>query len=193
MAHGETFVDYYSVLQVDPNCSGRALETAYHLLAKMYHPDHSDTADVAKLTEVIEAYKVLKIPAKRLDYNHLYASTTGFVFSSGDEGLGEDGPAISDADAHAKMLLFLYKRRREHAQDAGIGRYLVQEMLDCADDVFEFHLWYLKEKGLIAITEHGTLAITIEGVDHVIATSRTTLREKLLISQSSNFRDQVEN
>ena len=192
MTTGEQFVDHYETLQVDPNCNARTLETAYHLLAKTYHPDHADTADVAKLTEVIEAYKALKNPEQRLGYDHLYASTTGFVFASADEGFGAEGSAISDADAHAKMLLFLYKRRREHAQDAGLGRYLVQEMLDCSDDVFDFHLWYLKEKGLIAITEHGTLAITIEGVDHVIAVSRTTLKEKLLISQSSDARDQMQ-
>ena len=186
MTQGEPFVDYYSVLQVDPNCSARALESAYHLLAKTYHPDHSDAADVTKLTEVIEAYKALKNPEERTRYDHQYASTTGFVFSTPDEALAEEESAISDADAHAKMLLYLYKRRREHAQDAGVGRYLVQEALGCPDNVFEFHLWYLREKGLVAITEHGTLAITIEGVDHVIAMSRTTVKEKLLISQSSD-------
>jgi len=42
----------------------------------------------------------------------------------------------------------------------------------------------LKAKGLIEITEHGTLAITIEGVDHVIAMSQTVMREKLLIGRT---------
>ena len=34
------------------------------------------------------------------------------------------------------------------------------------------------------LTEQGTLAITIQGVDHVISMSRTTKAEKLLIAQS---------
>ena len=185
MATGEQFFDHYETLRADPNCNARALETAYHLLAKTYHPDHADTADVAKLTEVIEAYKALRNPANRAEYDQLYASATGFVFASVDDELAEQESAISDADAHARILRFLYQRRREQAQDAGVGQYFVREMLSCSDELFEFYLWYLKEKGFIAITEHGTLAITIEGVDHVIAMSRTIVKEKLLIAQSS--------
>lgn len=187
MANDDPFVDYYHTLEVSPDCSVRVLETAYHLLAKKYHPDHSDMADVTKLTEVIEAYKALKNPEKRAEYDLLYAGATGFIFSSGDvdEEFRDEKSAISDADAHAKILLFLYKRRREQAQDAGVGRYYVNEMLNCSDEIFEFYLWYLKEKGFLVTTEQGTLAITIEGVDHVISMSRTALREKLLLAQSS--------
>ena len=56
-------------------------------------------------------------------------------------------------------------------------------MLKCSDERFDFHKWYLKEKGFISITEHGTLAITVQGIDHVIAMSRTTTAEKLLIAK----------
>jgi curved DNA-binding protein len=83
----------------------------------------------------------------------------------------------------------LYKRRREDAQNAGVPPFYLQEMLNCSDEHFEFHKWYLKEKGFIAITEQGTLAITIQGVDHVISMSRTTRAEKLLIAHSSNSGD----
>ena len=187
MAYREVFVDYYSVLQVDPNCSARELEAAYHLLAKLYHPDHGDSADVGKLTEVIDAYKTLRSPEERLKYDLHFASTTGFVFSTDDGDSSEELSALSDADAHAEILMFLYKRRREQAQDAGVGQFFVQEMLNCSDSVFEFHIWYLKAKGLIITTEQGTLAITIEGVDHVIAMSRTALKEKLMIAQSGDM------
>ena len=178
------FIDYYDVLRVDPNCDERALEVAYRDLAKLYHPDHSDTADAEKLGEVIAAYRGLRSPDDRAKYDLRYAERTGFVFSDGSEVHQEQRAALSDAEVHAKVLRFLYKRRREHAQDAGIGRYFVQEMLDCSDQKFEFHLWYLKAKGFIETTEQGTLAITIEGVDHVISTSRTAIAEKLLITQS---------
>jgi curved DNA-binding protein len=186
MALSEPFVDFYKVLRVDPNCNARTLETAYHLLAKTYHPDHGDSADVAKLTEVIDAYKALRNPEDRAGYDQLYTAHTGFVFFDPDEEPGADYSALSDADAHARILKLLYKRRRENAQDAGVGRYFVQELLDCTDDVFDFHVWYLKEKGLIVTTEQGSLAITIAGVDHVIATSHSALKEKLLIAQSSD-------
>jgi curved DNA-binding protein len=85
---------------------------------------------------------------------------------------------------HARILLFLYKRRREHAQDAGVAGFYVQEMLNCSEEHFDFHVWYLKAKDFIEITEQGALAITIQGVDHVISMSRNTMTEKLLIAQS---------
>jgi curved DNA-binding protein len=185
MTSNGPFVDYYSVLQVNPNCGARALESAYHLLAKKFHPDHSETADVAKLTQVIEAYGALRDPNDRSEYNLHYASLTGFIFTSAtEEEIDAEVSALSDADAHAMILQLLYKRRREHASDPGIPGYYVQEALNCSDEIFGFHFWYLKEKGFILTTEQGTLAITIEGVDHVIAMSRTTLKEKLRLTQS---------
>ncbi|WP_087576345.1 DnaJ domain-containing protein (plasmid) [Sphingobium sp. SJ10-10] len=182
MTNGEPFIDYYKILQVSPNCDARALETAYRFLAKKYHPDHVETADVTKFNEVIEAYKALRNPDQRAQYDLLYTGKTGFIFSANVE-VDDEKTANDDADAHAKILLFLYKRRRENAQDAGVGRYFVQKMLNCSDEHFEFHLWYLKSKSLIEITEQGTLAITIEGVDHVISMSQTIMREKLLIGR----------
>jgi len=192
MTDDQPFIDYYNILQVNPDCDARALETAYRHLAKMHHPDHSVTADVTKLNDVIEAYRKLKSPDLRAEYDLQYAAETGFEFASSNEAGGDERVAISDADAHAKILMYLYKRRREHAQDAGVGRYFVQEILNCSDENFDFHLWYLKAKGFIEATEQGTLAITIEGVDHVISKSRTTMKEKLRISQSSDPPEQAQ-
>jgi curved DNA-binding protein len=189
MTDGHTFIDYYEILQVSPDCDGKVLETAYRQLAKTYHPDHTETADVTKFNEVIEAYRILRNPEQRAKYDVQYTNNTGFEFSPNGELNGDERAALSDADAHAKILMFLYRRRREHAQDAGVGRYFVQEMLDCSDENFDFHIWYLKAKGFIETTEQGTLAITIEGVDHVISMSRTTMAEKKLIAQSSNLQD----
>ncbi|MFO1254315.1 MAG: DnaJ domain-containing protein [Sphingomonadaceae bacterium] len=183
MMRGDPFVDHYAILGVSPLCDARTLETAYHALAKKYHPDHDEAADIARFTEVIEAYKALKDPALRAEYDALYASETGFSFAESGEQTSDEQSALSDAEAHTKILMFLYKRRREQPLDAGVGRYFVKEMLDCSEELFDFHLWYLKEKGLIVTTEQGTIAITIEGVDQVIAMSRTTMRQKLLLEQ----------
>lgn len=189
MSSTAQFVDYYDILGVSPNCGFRALETAYHSLAKKYHPDHTDQADIAKFTEVVEAFRAINSPEKRAFYDHVYSQKTGYVFYSEEEKYIEENSdeysALSDAEAHKKILRFLYKRRREQARDAGMGRYFVQEILNCSDETFEFHIWYLREKGFIATTEQGTLAITIEGVDHVISMSQTSLKEKLLLTQTS--------
>lgn len=177
------FVDYYAILRVHPECDGRTLEIAYRNLAKTYHPDHPETADITLFNAVIEAYRAIKDHGKRLAYDVQYGSHTGFVFSAADSILAEERAALSDADVHAETLLYLYKRRRERAQEPGVGQFELQRMLDCSDQAFDFHAWYLKAKGLIEITDAGTLAITIAGVDHVINSSRTAAQEKLRIAQ----------
>lgn len=184
MSECEEFADFYALLRVIPTCDGRTLETAYHELAKQYHPDHAEVADVAKLTEVIDAYKLLRDPERRAEYDLQYARVTGFDFPVVDDRLNEVHAAVSDADAHASILQYLYRKRREAAGDAGVGQFTIHEMLGCSQDLFDFHLWYLREKGFVQTTEQGTLAITIAGVDHVIATARTIVKEKLRIGQS---------
>ena len=98
---------------------------------------------------------------------------------------------IEDAEAHEKILFHLYKQRRENATDPGVMGYYLQRMLDCSDENFEFHAWYLKSKGFIEITQEGKLAITIDGVDHVISMSRTAEAEKLLIAQAKTGTDEA--
>lgn len=183
------FVDYYDILQVNPNCDAKILESAYHYLAKTYHPDHAQTADITKFGEVVEAYKILRDPDKRAEYDLLYSQNCAgapLKFPMGNESGIEESSALSDAEDHTKILKFLYQRRRENARDAGVVGFYLQDMLQCSHENFEFHKWYLKEKGFIVLTEHGTLAITIQGVDHVISMSRSAKAEKLLIAAQSS-------
>lgn len=183
MNDARPFVDHYATLRVHPECDGRTLEIAYRNLAKTYHPDHPETADIDMFNAVIEAYRAVKDHGKRLAYDVHYSAHTGFAFSAADTILSEERTALSDADVHAETLMYLYKRRRESAREPGVGAYELQRLLDCSDEALDFHTWYLKAKGLIETTDAGTLAITIAGVDHVISTSRSTAQEKLRISQ----------
>ena len=187
MTDGEEFIDHYAVLQVLPDCSAKSLEAAYRQLAKMFHPDHPETADSDKFNAVIEAYRVLRSPDQRAAYDLHYGvncPSAGFDPSEPEQEV-ENTSAANDADAHTKILLFLYRRRREHAEDPGVIRIYVQELLNCSDESFEFHVWYLKAKGFIETTEQGTLAITVLGVDHVISASQAIIAEKkLFIAQS---------
>jgi curved DNA-binding protein len=137
-------------------------------------------------TELTKAYGVLRDPEKRADYDRSYFTIAGK--GAGNATLGVDiqedqKNAVKDAEMHHNILLALYKRRREHPKDPGLSGWLLQELLHCSEDNLEFHVWYLKSSGYIDNTEQGTLAITIQGVDRVISTSRNTLSEKLLIAQ----------
>lgn len=186
MNSDQPFVDYYHILQVSPNCDAKKLETAYRRLAKAYHPDHVDTADANKFNEVMEAYKILRNPKFRQEYDTVYKlhSNTEQLESPVIDIISiEEKNALTDAEAHEKILLTLYKKRRENAQHPGVLAFYVRESLNCSDEIFEFHAWYLKAKGFIERTEQNELAITVEGIDHVISVSRTSIAAKLLIAR----------
>lgn len=178
MDDGHTFSDYYAILHIDPECSARTLDIAYRNLAKMYHPDHPKTADLDRFNNITEAYSVLRKPDKRAGYDALYARKTGYAFPQKEEKRSESIEAISDANMHANILMYLYKRRRESSAHPGAGTYDILRTLECSDENFEFHAWYLRKKGFIEHTEDGQFAITVEGVDHVISMSQ--MAEKTL-------------
>jgi curved DNA-binding protein len=179
------FVNYYEILQVDPHCDTKTLEASYRNLAKRYHPDHPETADFEKFNQVLEAYRFVRDASRRRDYNDEYFAETAESTATGasKEFWVDERVAVNDADAHAKFLMMLYKNRRVQPLEPGVSGFMIQEMLHCSDEQFEFHRWYLKSKGLIEVTEQGALAITIEGVDHVITMSKTAMTEKLLLEQ----------
>ena len=192
MDSGQEFVDFYALLQVSPACDRKMLEKAYRHAAQMYHPDHTDTADIDKFQEVIAAYQILRDPEKRAKYDQRYKELKKdnlYQFPGGEDLQIDEKSALDDAEAHEKVLYHLYKRRREHAKDPGIMGYYIQKTLDCSDENFEFHTWYLKSKGFIEITQEGKLAITIEGVDHVISMSRKAEETKLIGQMGEQARE----
>ena len=188
MENDSNFVDYYGVLQTKHDCTQRQLEHAYHYFAKLYHPDSGESSDVEKFNEVTEAYRILRDPEKRAQFDKRYFRETGTRPRKVDTFLDDSldtQEALDDADAHARILFQLYKRRREYPSDPGILGWTLKEGLGCSENQFDFHTWYLKSKGLVQITEQGTIAITIEGVDHVIASSRAVQEKRLFIEHSS--------
>lgn len=75
--------DYYEVLGVSRDASGREVKTAYRKLAVRHHPDRNpdDKEAEARFKEAAEAYAVLSDPDKRARYDqfgHRGVSSTGF-------------------------------------------------------------------------------------------------------------------
>jgi curved DNA-binding protein len=190
------FIDHYKVLEVDPLGDERALETAYHYFAKMYHPDNAETADLERFNRIVESYRVLRSPDTRAAYDREYDRRIGLpkrAASIESEGGFELSDAAGDADAHEEILLRLYRRRRESALEPGVGGMMLQEALGCSNAEMDFHLWFLKSKGMVEVTEQGMMAITITGVEHVLATSREDRRQRLLEARTPDLADHSEN
>src|SRR6478735_965538 len=106
MTDEKEFVDYYEVLQVGQKCDSKLLDSAYRFLAKMYHPDHSQTANTAKFTELNEAYNILRDPEKRADYDKSYLGNTNKTFSPPPlekEFEVDQRIAAEDADRHERV------------------------------------------------------------------------------------------
>jgi hypothetical protein len=65
------------------------------------------------------------------------------------------------------MLLALYDMRRSNPRNPQVSLLVLSELLGCPIEDLEFSNWYLREKGLIQISESADFSITIAGVDYV--------------------------
>lgn len=64
------FSNYYSVLGVDKNCSVQEIKLAFKQKVKESHPDvHQKEKEKENFKLIVEAYQVLKNPAKRQIYD----------------------------------------------------------------------------------------------------------------------------
>lgn len=172
--------DYYEVLQVSRNADFETIERVFRLLAKRYHPDNVLTGDESRFRGVVEAYRVLSDPEKRAAYD------------AGNEGRQAGRwkifyePAQSsdgfDADLRLRqgILSILYTARKRDVSRPGVGGVVLENLLGCPQQLVEFHLWYLKEKGLIQRTDTGEFAITVSGVDE-ISSRRLPERNRLTV------------
>ena len=62
--------DYYQILRVDPAAEPEVIHAAYRKLAAMYHPDVDRSPDaVQRMTEINQAYSVLRDPDSRAAYD----------------------------------------------------------------------------------------------------------------------------
>ena len=77
--------NYYEILGVSRNASGKDIKKAYYQLAKKYHPDtnKSDPNAGKKFQEVSEAYEVLSDETKRKEYDTWGATSEQMGMGSG--------------------------------------------------------------------------------------------------------------
>jgi DnaJ-class molecular chaperone len=80
--------DYYAILNVPPEAGRLDVARAYRGLMRSHHPDtgpmaHGGAAPDDELLRIMEAYGVLRDPARRAAYDRQRALSTGSTLSAG--------------------------------------------------------------------------------------------------------------
>jgi curved DNA-binding protein CbpA len=195
-----SFISYYEVLGLPPNASASAIDRKFRHLARLFHPDNQETGDRIKFDAVVEAHNTLKDRVRRTQYHEDNKERLPpFWDLGGDDGVAADGDGAAgvgeeerpfegvgidrDVAIQNNLLILLYFRRRRNVKEPGMGDVELEHLSGCPPEHLDFHIWYLKQKGWIAMGEDGLLAITIDGVDRAAQLYRETAN-KLITDQT---------
>ena len=173
------FSDYYEILQVSRNADAETIDKVYRILAKRYHPDNGLSGDLQSFNALLEAHEVLSDPAKRADYDRRYDT-----IRAGELRRAVETSHLEDVEEDRRVRLgiiaMLYTARRHNSNNPGVGAIQLEEMLGCSRTLMNFHIWYLKEKKWIQLTDTGLLAITAVGVDALLENESFFRKDRLL-------------
>ena len=160
-------VDHYEILQVSARADQDTIQRVFRHLAKRFHPDNAHTGDAARFALVMEAFRVLSDAALRAAYDTKYEARRETQWRIFDQKSATDDMA-ADRRVREAILSLLYTARRNDTDRPGMGMVDLERLLGCPEEHMVFHIWYLKENGLIQRLESGTIAITAKGVDRVL-------------------------
>jgi hypothetical protein len=161
--------NHYEMLQVSSGADGDTIQRVFRHLAKRFHPDNPDSGDAIRFKQLLDSYEVLSDPERRARYDVLHSERVERRWRIFDQDTALDD-VQSDRRMRSALLSLLYTARRNDAERPGLGEVDLERLLGCPESHLRFHVWYLRENGLIQRTESGTLAITAEGVDVVLET-----------------------
>lgn len=159
--------DHYEMLQVSSRADHDTIQRVFRHLAKRYHPDNAESGDETRFRQLLTAFEVLSDPARRARYDVQHAKMVEHSWRVFDQQSALDD-VESDRRVRASLLAILYTARRNDAERPGVGEVELERLLGCPETHMRFHVWYLRENGLIKRMENGTMAITAEGVDVVL-------------------------
>ena len=166
---GETFVDYYELLQLSSSADEDTIHRVFRHLAKKCHPDVPGNGDAKRFNLLVEAHRTLTNAEARAAYDARYQAYWNRTWKVVAEA--SDGDSFTDdAVVRDRLLALFYVQRRRNMRQAGMGEMEISRLIGTPPEHLEFHIWYLREKGWIQRLETGLLAVTALGVDQVEAT-----------------------
>ena len=116
----EATVDYYEILQVNPNAEVDTVHRVYRLLAQRLHPDNKETGDEQRFRALSEAYGVLSNPEKRARYDVTYQQQRQKRWRLVSAGSHAENDFEIEHVARLTVLEALYTKRRLEPGDPGI-------------------------------------------------------------------------
>ncbi len=159
--------DFYEILQLSPRADQDTIERVFRYLAKRYHPDNQDSGNADTFTRIAEAYRVLSDPEQRARYDIAYEQVKATQWRIFDQETTRS-EVVADARIRSAILALTYAARRNDNANPGIGAVELETTLGCPESLMAFHLWYLREQGLILRDHSGRFAITAAGVSQVL-------------------------
>ena len=159
--------DFYEILQVSPRADRDTIERVFRHLAKRYHPDNRDSGNADTFSRIVEANRVLSDPEQRARYDVAYERAKAAQWRIFDQETTHS-EIVADARIRNAILALTYAARRNDCENPGIGSLELEQTLNCPESLMVFHLWYLREQGLIQRDHSGRFAITAAGVARVL-------------------------
>ena len=164
----EDFIDFYELLQINPDADPEAIQRVYRVLAARYHPDNTETGDLERFLLVKEAFKVLSDPDKRREYDKAFEQRKGApipIFLTKEFTEGIDG----EANRRLGVLCLLYNKRRQDPAHPSLSLLELEQLMFVPREHLIFTTWYLKAKSFILTDDRSSLLITADGIDYLEA------------------------
>ena len=156
--------DYYEVLQVSPHADLETIQRVYRMLAQRFHPDNTETGKASEFRLVLQAYRVLSDPEKRVAYDVKHKAATAVRWRIFDKPDDLDG-FEDEKRKRWGILSALYIKRRQDPDKPGIRLRDLETLLGCPREHLQFSMWYLKGKSSVSPLDSGYYEITPAGAD----------------------------
>jgi curved DNA-binding protein CbpA len=162
----QTAINYYDLLQINPQAEIETIERVYRILAGRYHPDNLQTGDSERFKVLNEAYQILRDPVKRKEYDRQFEVAPNGplpVFLGKEFAEGID----SEAKIRIGVLCLLYSKRRANPDFGALSLLDMENIMGFPRERLLFALWYLRAKKLVLQDDRSSFIISAEGVDHL--------------------------
>ncbi len=139
-----SMINYYEVLEIQPEADADEIKRSFRRLAKKYHPDHNSERTKwaeAKMRVILKAYDILMNESERVEYDRRLRPHLKAYQDPYRENLAK---RVDDPAAQARLILYnllneqpnsaveTYERMRSKDKDFEVWHHLDQkDYLDC--------------------------------------------------------------